>query len=39
MFIDECSVCEGIFAQNEKIIEVSGVRYCEACYDEKEANK
>ena len=31
---DECSVCEGIFDYNEKIVEVAGVRYCEACYEE-----
>jgi hypothetical protein len=30
---DECVVCEGIFSYNEKIIEVTGKRYCEACYE------
>lgn len=31
---NECSVCEGIFSYNEKVIEVGKVRYCEACYEE-----
>jgi hypothetical protein len=35
---DECVVCEGIFAYNEKVIEVKGKRYCEACYEELEEN-
>lgn len=29
---DECVVCEGIFAYNEKVIEVYGKKYCEACH-------
>ena len=32
---DECAICEGIFAYNEKIIEEKNIRYCEACYEEK----
>lgn len=32
---DECAVCEGIFGYNEKIIEVAGKRYCEACFKEE----
>lgn len=31
---DECVVCEGIFADDEKVIEVSGKKYCEVCYYE-----
>lgn len=29
---DECVVCEGIFADDEKVIEVDGKKYCEACH-------
>ena len=36
MKYDECAICEGIFSYNEKIIEVKGIRYCEACYEELE---
>jgi hypothetical protein len=36
---DECAVCEGRFAYNERIIEVKGVRYCEKCYEEVENEK
>lgn len=31
---DECAVCEGRFAYNEVIIELRGVKYCEACYED-----
>jgi hypothetical protein len=29
----ECCVCEGIFATGEKVIDVDGELYCEACYE------
>lgn len=38
---DECKLCEGLFEHNEKVIEVKGNRYCEACYEDlkRESNK
>lgn len=33
---DECTVCEGYFSYGEKIIEVNGERFCEACSKEAE---
>lgn len=35
---DCCAICEGAFQYSEKIIEVAGVRYCEACYEDLEEN-
>ena len=35
----ECIVCKGLFQRGERIIEINGLRYCEACDEDMEENK